>query len=280
MGTVEYLSKQSKQFHTAVGFFLIAVVGIIDYLTGSEISFSIFYLIPVSLTAWFVGTNTGYLISFAGAITWLIADLMAAKPYSHSLIPYWNAIVRVGFFLSVVLLLDSLKREQYFARVDFLTEVKNRRDFFMLSDIEINRARRYNRPFTVAYIDIDNFKIINDRHGHNTGDTLLKVVAKTIKTNIRTTDTVARLGGDEFAVLLPETGTESAKNVGRNLNEKLLKKMKERKWPVTFSVGVVTFISPPDSIDEMIRNVDRVMYSAKDSGKNLIKYEVFERERS
>jgi diguanylate cyclase (GGDEF)-like protein len=140
--------------------------------------------------------------------------------------------------------------------------------------MEINRARRYEHPLTVAYIDLDNFKTINDRFGHSMGDNLLRLVADTIKNNIRLIDTVVRMGGDEFAILLPETGPEAAKAITRKIQKINLELMQKNGWPVTFSIGVVTFISPPSTVDEILKRSDNLMYSAKNNGKNTIKYEV------
>ncbi len=107
----------------------------------------------------------------------------------------------------VVVILSTLKgvleREKIFARKDFLTGIANRQAFFEFAGIEINRCRRHEYPLTVAYIDCDNFKAINDYFGHQTGDNLLMSVADILQKIIRATDIVARLGGDEFAVLLP-----------------------------------------------------------------------------
>ncbi|MBI1928984.1 GGDEF domain-containing protein [Candidatus Poribacteria bacterium] len=161
------------------------------------------------------------------------------------------------------------------SRTDALTQVANRRLFYHLADMEISRARRNASPFTMAYLDLDNFKLMNDRFGHRIGDTLLCLVASTIQKNLRRSDTVARLGGDEFAILLPETGREAADEVLDRLRKLLLDLMSEKGWPVTLSVGAMTFIHPPDSVDEMIRSADDLMYSVKQSSKNMIQYGVF-----
>lgn len=109
MNAIEYLGKQSKPLLTAVGFVVVFLLGVIDYLTGPEISFSIFYLLPISLVTWFVGKREGVSISLASASTWLLADLIWAVPHSHPAIPFWNAIVRLAFFLIMVFLLSKLK---------------------------------------------------------------------------------------------------------------------------------------------------------------------------
>ena len=111
--------------------------------------------------------------------------------------------------------------------------------------------------------------------GHSEGDVLLKSVAEIIHSNVRATDIDARLGGDEFALLLPETGAERAVRFFNKLHHELSKTSVGDRT-VTFSVGVVTFVQPPESIDAMIRTVDRLMYSAKEEGKNLVKFEVID----
>ena len=87
---------------------------------------------------------------------------------------------------------------------------------------------------------------------------------------------MARLGGDEYALLLPETGTAAAKKAVQKIHAQLLLAMKKNEWPVTFSIGVATFETNPESVEVMIKVVDDLMYSAKNSGKNQMKYEVFE----
>ena len=170
---------------------------------------------------------------------------------------------------------NVLEREKKEARSDVLTGVANGRFFYELANIEISRASRYKRPFSVAYIDVDNFKVVNDRFGHSVGDSLLRLVAGTIRNNIRESDIIARLGGDEFALMLPETGYESAQTVISRVQKNLLDVMQKNGWPVTFSIGVATFIEPPNSVDEIVKKADELMYSVKNKGKNSIAYEIF-----
>src|SRR4030042_6961301 len=127
-----------------------------------------------------------------------------------------------------------------FARKDFLTGIPNRQAFFEIAGIEINRCRRHGYPLTIAYIDCDNFKVINDRFGHQTGDNLLCSVANTLQKSIRVTDIVARLGGDEFAILLPETGYEPAEVVIRKIQKILLDFMQKNEWTIIFRFGVAS----------------------------------------
>lgn len=126
-------------------------------------------------------------------------------------------------------------------------------------------------------MDLDNFKAVNVKFGHDVGETLLCMVTKIINKYIRSTDAVARLGGDEFALLLPETDGASSSRVIDKLHAQLSAAMKINGWPVTFIIGVVAFLTQPETVDDMIKLVDDLMYSAKDSGKNQVKYDVHEK---
>ena len=149
------------------------------------------------------------------------------------------------------------------------------RYFYELAQIEISRAQRYRRPFTLAYIDLDNFKAVNDRLGHSTGDRVLRAVTDGISRQIRPADTLARLGGDEFALLLPETDGEAAKTVINRIHSSLVDEMLRNGWMVTFSVGVVTFNEVPKTVDEMVKMADSAMYSVKAAGKNGVNYSIY-----
>jgi len=260
---------------------LVLSVGTADYLTGSEIGFSIFYLLPVTIATWYVGMPAGIALAVISAIAWLLVD-QQEHVYRHSAIPYWNMGVRFGFFLIVLIILSRLKsayeREKTMSSLDPLTGALNGRAFQERANDEIERARRYGRPFTVAYIDLDNFKVVNDRFGHNTGNIVLRSVADTARGNVRATDIVARLGGDEFALLFPETGEESARMALDKISSLLSVSLEENGWPVTLSIGAVTFRKPPDSVDRMLLAADTLMYAAKHDGKNRILHEVHGKE--
>jgi diguanylate cyclase (GGDEF)-like protein len=274
----DYLETQSKLFFIIIGLILVILVGIVDYVTGYEITFSIFYLIPVAMVSWYAGRRYGILISFASAISWFLADIMAGHPYSQPLITYWNTSVSLGFFLVVTFILSQLraelKRERKLAQTDFLTGIANSGYFTELLTWEINRCRRYKNPLTLAYIDCDNFKAVNDQLGHHAGNHLLCLVADTIKSTIRITDMVARLGGDEFAILFPETGAEQANSVIHKIQNDLLDAVRKDGWKITFSMGVVTYIKSVNTSDEVIGMADRLMYDAKNAGKNRIRHEI------
>lgn len=278
MKVSEILGSISRLAWVISGGILLVLIGLADFVTGEEISFSIFYLLPVMLVTWYVSRRAGLAFAIFSAIAWLLADLWTGHRYSHPAIPYWNMIVRFLFFLIVLFVLSrlqsALEQEKALSRTDSLTGTATARTFQELARVEIQRGTRYGRPFTVAYIDLDNFKEVNDRFGHSVGNELLCTVAATIRRNLRATDTVARLGGDEFAILLPETEEEPAHAVLGKLRGLVSGSMQANDWPVTLSIGAFTFLHPRDSVDQMIRLADEAMYSAKRGGKNRIRHEV------
>ncbi len=272
---LKYLGKRPKSFFWISGHIIALLIGGSEYLLGYGISISIFYLVPISLAAWYAGKRAGSFLALTSAVIWFAVDDLSANPFANTYAPFWNAAVRLCFFLIIVFLLDGFKREKTYAREDYLTGLGNRRHFFETAEAEISRARRYGHPFSVAYIDVDDFKSINDRLGHSEGDALLKSIAEIIHRNVRATDIDARLGGDEFALLLPETDAERAVRFFNKLHHRLSEASVDGR-SVTFSAGVVTFVQLPESIDAMIRTVDQLMYSAKTRGKNLVKYKVID----
>jgi diguanylate cyclase (GGDEF)-like protein len=206
-----------------------------------------------------------------------MADLMAGQIYSHWIIPYWNAIMRFSIFLINVYVLsrlkDTLELERMLSRIDSLTGITNGKYFIELLNSELIRSN--NLSFTMAYMDLDNFKTVNDRFGHSEGDIVLSTVASIIRNNIRTTDSVGRLGGDEFAILFPEMGAEESQGVIPKIHKSLLDAILENKWGITISMGVGTFKGSNFNSEEVLTLTESLMYSVKDAGKNRIKYEVF-----
>lgn len=279
---IDPLCRQPKSTLLGIGLFLVLPIGLINYLVGVEISFSILYLIPVFLVSWCAGRREGLMISMTSAVAWFLADLKAGRDYSHPIIYYWNMGVMFGFFFVVSLILSGLRRalehEKKMARLDSLTGVPNARYFIELIGNEIERSRRYKHPLTLAYIDCDLFKDVNDHFGHQTGDHLLRVMAQTLLRNIRGSDLIGRLGGDEFGILMPEIGETLVPQTLDRLHDRLKEAMTRGGWAVTFSMGVAIFLRAPDSVENLIKRADNLMYVAKNSGKDRIQYKVFSEE--
>jgi diguanylate cyclase (GGDEF)-like protein len=272
----EYLSHQSITVLGIVSIVSMIIVGVIDYLTGSEISVSLFYLISIFVAAWFVGRRFAFVISLLSAIMWHIASYTLTDTHIYPAVAYWNTFVRFGFFIITAYLIATIKirldTERHFSREDALTGVANVRSFYEKMENEIFRSRRYKRPLTLAYIDLDDFKQINDQNGHSAGDEVLQKVARTIDTNIRVIDTIGRLGGDEFALLLPEITAKQAQVTIKRLGICL----REVMDAVTCSIGVITILHNPPAAQEIIKMADDLMYEAKRAGKDTVRYEVWQ----
>lgn len=262
-----------------IGLIGVSFISIVDYLIVVDISLSILYLLPISLTSWYGNRRFSILLVLISTVAWFVAEF-SAKSDMYLLILLWNTAVRLGVFLTVSHLLSNLKsaydREKNLSQTDGLTGIVNRRFFGEILALEYKRSLRYERSFTLAYFDVDNFKQINDCFGHNTGDKLLVTIAQTIKKHIRDPDTIARLGGDEFALLLPETNYKAAKYILYRLQQKLAIAIEAYSPPISFSIGAVTFLSLPNSIERMLDEADSLMYRVKKSGKNRLEHQVFQ----
>lgn len=265
-----------------ISIFLAIVIGWIRYKTGTEYAFSLFYLFPIIISTWYVGRGIGIIMSIISVLTWLTADVSLLHKFSNSAVPFINETFRLVVFLFVTCLLWELKRVLVIntaqARTDPLTGIANRRAFFEFADIELKKAQRFKYPVSIIYMDIDDFKIINDKFGHHVGDRLLKVVADTISKNIRSIDMAARFGGDELGAFLPETDVRGTRILANKLQKILLARMRYHGWPTTFSIGAATFQDSGVRVYEMLNIADKLMYFAKRNGKNKIVYQVVKKE--
>ena len=279
----ELFEKGSSLFWIGVGIISIGSIGLFDYLTGNEIAFSLFYLVPITVATLTLGRRAGLVMSFVSALTLLTAEIAAGQNYSHPFVYVLNTLIRTLFYGVVAYLIGELqksrKEEQLAARTDFTTGAINARYFNELLQMEINRIRRYPHPITLVYMDVDNFKLVNDLFGHRIGDEVLRFIVSELKSQLRSTDTIARLGGDEFVLLLPSTRQAEARLVVSKVYANLLEKMKQRSWPVTFSMGAVTCEFSPYSAEQLINIADEVMYEVKNSTKNDIRFRTWAGEK-
>jgi diguanylate cyclase (GGDEF)-like protein len=260
----------------ALAVVLVALAGLGDYITGDDTAFTLVYLIPVALAAWRSGRAAGLLV--ASATSWLVVDLQRAVPVSLA-VQLWNVFTELGVFVTVSWLLAALARrlelESERGLTDPLTGLRNRRAFDEAAAAEIDRARRHRHPFTVAFIDLDDFKLVNDRMGHEAGDRVLVGVADVFRRRLRAVDLAARLGGDEFALLLPETDADQATALLQSLSDQVLHRFEARGLGVGLSMGCVTFLTPPRELDDALRQADALMYEAKREGKGRMLHKTY-----
>jgi len=258
---------------SAVG---VALVGGVDYFTGNEVSFSLFYVGPVAFATWYAGRRLGIGIALLSCVVWYFAEIGGDTGYSHPAIPVWNAIVRLVFFVIIGVLLSALRKSFYdvqqLARTDVLTELYSRRAFEERLRHDLSLTQRRKGVLSLAYVDLDGFKAVNDIRGHAEGDRVLRATGRALRGTARETDTAARIGGDEFALVLPDTDRDGAERAIAKLRRGLQESLEA--WPVTCSIGVITFIHPAVSPESAIAAADALMYEVKHGGKNAVAYRV------
>ena len=270
---------QQKTATLAIGVASAVVVAVLDNLAGNLYSLAIAYLLPLYFVTLQGSRGQGLCLALICiGLQWLAAQYaggahppLLAALWMHA---SWGAV----YILSVLLLARmqrALSRTRALSLTDFATGALNSRAFYNLVENEHRQMKRYGRPLTLAYVGIDSFKTVNSRFGHTVGDTLLLKVARTMMRYLRATDRVARLGGDEYIILLPETDQDAARVAIPKLRERLVAMVADHQWPVTFSMGVVTFFSAPRAPREMIRASERLMWAVKKSGKNNTRYASF-----
>ncbi len=261
----------------AFGVGLTIVLTFVRVATAARFTFSLVLLLPAMAAAWYLGQRWGLAMAALAVAAWLFADL-AAGAAVPAFDAYVNAAVRALVFglvaLAIARLRDAHRELGALAYHDPLTGLANRRLFAMILEQERRRARRYRQPISVAYLDLDDFKPVNDRYGHLAGDQVLVAVAQSLRQALREVDFAARLGGDEFAILLPDCGVEPARTVVAKLRAAWQHLPACGDYGVGVSVGVATFEAAPRSVDEMLAAADRLAYAAKRAGKDATRHEL------
>lgn len=270
---------QSKAAIVAIGLVSAVMVGVIDYLTGYQMPLTSIYLLPVGFVAWQAGAGAGVMLALSCAAIWLGAQHYAGFHFSSPFVVLWHFLSLTAMAGAFAILMARLRRAQSrtqaLSLVDFLTGALNSRAFYSILENEHRKCERYERPLTLIYLGLDNFKRVNDQFGHTVGDKVLLKVARNMMRHLRATDRVARLGGDEFIVLLPETDLKAAKQVVPKIRERIMAEMVERQWPITMSVAVVTFARVPPAARTMITTAEKMMRVIKKNGKDSVRYASF-----
>jgi predicted signal transduction protein with EAL and GGDEF domain len=207
----EAIGRRSRAFISGLALALMAVAIGARYLVPPRFSVAFIFLLPVSFATWFLSWAAGAVIAVAGALFLFYFDVRFTDAAAAS----WNAFINLvvgGTFVYIFAELRALySREINLSRRDPLTGLLNRRGFMEAVITETHRMVRHRRPLTIAYIDVDNFKLMNDRYGHEAGDEFLTGLGRNMAARLRITDCLARVGGDEFAILLPETDEAAAR---------------------------------------------------------------------
>ena len=253
---------------------ILVMLGWLRTLTGAEYTFASAAIIPLVAISWVGGRNDGYVFSLLAATMWASADFMADHQFSASWVPATNSLVRLMIYAFVSYLIAYVKellvREKELSAHDELTKLLNRRAFFELGHAAVDRSKRYGHAMAVAFLDLDNFKQLNDTRGHKVGDLALKATAAALRKKLRSTDIIARLGGDEFAVLIPETSFEAAEDAAHKIANAVNAAMKKFS-PVSVSVGVSWFEIANGDFSDMLETADALMYEIKEEGKHGVR---------
>jgi len=271
---------RSKTAIIVYSIIITCILGIIDYYTTPDFSFAIFYMIPVSIAAWYAGRKTGFFISIFCSFTVYFVHLLWPRFGISYLVPYWDALTQFLFFYITAIILAKLRatldRESNIARTDYLTGISNSRYFYEVARLEMKRANRKSSCTSIMYLDLDDFKKVNDTLGHFEGNTVLKLAALTLKNTVREIDLVARFGGDEFVVLMPDTDFDETETTVQRVKTALDETLVSGNWKVTTSIGAITCRGIDCSLDQLITTADQLMYDAKMSGKNKVIHKNFD----
>lgn len=275
----------------ATTFFVFATLGLVLFPEALYVM-SATYLISILTAGALVGGGSTFLFAFGGSVAisvnWVHTWNTPPNPVS-GFQPSISLLVlgsQILLFIGTAAILYSLSNQARhtidhlheqadrlvdLAQTDPLTALPNRRYFIELLEREFARARRYYRPLTLLYLDLDEFKELNDRHGHLFGDEILRGASRSLKAVLRSTDLLARIGGDEFAVLLPETNLRGAQNVASKLRRALMafgQQISPIIPPLTFCGGISQLREGDASIDDILARADSAQYLAKELGKD------------
>ncbi len=255
----------SPELQSITYFFLMGMSGgsILVYSSIRILTLWTVFILLVPQTLWLLAYgNHGQFYNAIGCVLFVIATVRSTKVLSRAL--------DESFFLSLELKQEKEKAE-YQARVDHLTQLYNRRAFTDLAEKAILLAQRMRTPLSTIILDVDHFKSINDRFGHQTGDEVLRRVAANLTGTLRQTDLCGRFGGEEFIVLLPNTDLENAIKIAEKLRANLenmeLSADEGAPLSITASFGV---ISGDENLDALVSRADHAMYQAKQSGRNRV----------
>lgn len=273
------LDKQSPTLVFMLSLLVLAMLVATSNLSGGNLLVETLFFLPIVLAGWYGSRYAGFFLALASIFAWAVSTTSDVD----SVVSIWffvaNLCLHLVAYVALAVMMTNFRSvhgvEMIAADRDHLTGLLSTRGFYDRLADETRRGSRYPRTFSLAYIDVDYFKFINDSRGHGVGDMLLVEVAKTLLASLRATDVIARMGGDEFACMMPETDAKDARHVFSGVIQGLSASMRRYHWPVSFSVGMVTFETPPASVVEAIKITDDLMYHVKKSGKNNIEYRIW-----
>lgn len=273
----------------AAGLSTVLLIGIVDLKTGLLLSVSPFYLAPIAAAAWWADRRLARALVVASTGVWYLAEYGWDQHFPW-IVSVWNALARAVVFIAIAELIgrirernvrlaelsrqvDSLyRREWQLSRMDMLSGLLNRRAFEEAMEAAVQRAAHNSRhPLAVAFLDLDDFKAVNDQRGHAAGDEVLVSVAAALRASVRGGDVAARVGGDEFAIVFEQTGETSAAGMHDRLAAVCAAvRIQSGAFDVGVSAGLVVFDEAPISGHLALAKADAAMYAAKRRRKGTI----------
>lgn len=230
------------------------------------------YMPIICGAAWGLGAREGYFVAVVTAILAVLPGLHAGQP-DNPLILVPRVLIRMGAFLflaaTIISFRRSYDRELFHAHRDRMTGTLNKEVFTKRCGMAIRDAAHTGQTLLLVLLDLDDFKGVNNRHGHQAGDEVLRTFAKGASAIMRREDLIGRIGGDEFALLVRVPSIAEGQGFARDIHARLTAVLAEGRYPVTCSMGAVLIPSDaPRDADDLMSLADRAMYRAKQTGKN------------
>jgi diguanylate cyclase (GGDEF)-like protein len=253
----------------------IAIISIADLLFFPlGVTCGPFYMLPICLACWQLDLRSTLIVIVVTAILSIMTFVVYGRPMTtFSLLGNLAVLIFVPGLIVLIVngLRSSVDRQRKLAHHDFLTGALNTMGFAHEAATILSSPTRTNKTWLLCFIDLDGFKQVNDRHGHEIGDQTLRQFGAKVRTSLRAGDCFGRIGGDEFAWLIPVEQSGSARDVAEILHHRLIDIL-ARQHDLGCSLGAL--ILPPDHwrpLDELMRAADQLMYRAKRSGKNQLR---------
>lgn len=260
-------------------FIMLMAVFVFDLMTPLGVAAGTPYGIAVLCTLWVKRTQVTYVVAVSGILLTIIGFYLSPEIVSSMTAVLINRTLAIIIITSSAFLVIQRKNADrkieelsILSTIDHLTQVKNRLSFDREIHHEVTRGKRYKRPFSLAIVDIDNFKNVNDSYGHDQGDHTIKRVCNEIIASTRQSDRLYRIGGDEFAIIFVETDIDTAKMVGKNICKHIAKNVAMGQDKITISIGISAFDSDDERDDEerIFKRADDALYVSKNSGRNRV----------
>lgn len=261
----------SEKVASIGGYAMILLLAPLDVITGSQVSFHVLYLFALALIALHSVRNDVVFGATALSISLQLITLFTFADASISTKTFLFLMIAVSnsaFVLMVRSIRKHILETEHLSTTDPLTQLFNRRALENVISAEVARQRRYGGYFSIALIDLDGFKGLNDLMGHKAGDAALILTTTILRAQTRQSDTIARLGGDEFVIIMPSTHAADCEKLCHTLCQKIGVRMgEELSFPITASIGYSVIERSDEFTDDVLIIADRALYKAKASGK-------------